>query len=280
MDGYSDWEYYSDDYYDDDASLLKNNPQEGSPLQRSTSKRPNGVHRGKKRKLAATSNIPEISLDEHSRDAVRATGPLFEGTVWRAPSPEKKEKKLYEPGIGERVALLGNWREVFRASQPFSKKPTKGSSNTRRSNQKTTQTTDRSPSIETSLSQNVNLSGSSEALELEEDELAASRHRKSRRLSIAKGSQSPPTHSVVVEIPVQRHNRVAKEGQAKQREIALKPPSSKKRKANEAENENTTEEMVQLRAKRSTWGKVPPKAKEKAKPRPLPVGRTTRSKKT
>jgi hypothetical protein len=42
----------------------------------------------------------------------------FTGTVWKTPTDDTPPRKLYEPGDGEKVALLKNWREVFRSLHP------------------------------------------------------------------------------------------------------------------------------------------------------------------
>lgn len=279
MDGYSDWEYYSDDYYDDDPGLLRDNPQEGSPSQRSKAKRFSGVHRGKKRKLAATSDIPEISLDLDSQDEVRTTRPWFEGTVWKATPLEKSERKLYEPGMGERVALLGDWREMFNGSQPFGKSRGKSPSRSRRSGDRNMGRRIRSPSLETSLPQNLNFNGSSEGLELDEKEVAGSRDRKRRRMSSGKGPNPPPNHNIVVGIPARRVNGVGTNRQEPQKETVPNLPSCRKRKAKVDEDESSSERTLRPRAKRVASGRVPSKTKLEAKPPPLPTTRTTRSKK-
>lgn len=42
----------------------------------------------------------------------------FQAVVWKTSDDEKNTVTLYEPGDGEKVALLKNWREVFRNSHP------------------------------------------------------------------------------------------------------------------------------------------------------------------
>lgn len=278
MSGYSDWEYYSDDFYDDDPSLLRNNPDEGSTLQRGCSKRSSGLHRGKKRKRGTTSDIPELSLDQDSQNSPTAGRPWFKGTVWRSSSPKNK-KKLYEPGMGERVALLGNWREVFRASQPFGNSRTKSPLRSQRSGGKSTPMTSKSTSKEPNLPHHMKLQGSSEGLELEDDDSAALRDRKRRRVSFAKGPHSPPKHRIVVEIPVHPANGVGKDRQEQTKGRAHGPPSNRKRKANDAESGTANEEVSKHRAKRVASGKTPLIAKQKDKPPPLPAARITRSRK-
>jgi hypothetical protein len=98
---HSDWEYYSDDYYDDDPGLLKGNPQEGSPLK---SLQP--AKRGKKRKLADLDQIPDIDLGERAklRDCIQ-------GTVWAKPAALKDN--IFRVGKSEKVALLSDWEVRF-----------------------------------------------------------------------------------------------------------------------------------------------------------------------
>lgn len=45
----------------------------------------------------------------------------FQGVVWKTSSLEKDQDvavQIYEPGAGEQVALLKNWREIFKYAQP------------------------------------------------------------------------------------------------------------------------------------------------------------------
>jgi hypothetical protein len=109
---FSDWEYYSDDYYDDDPALLKGDPQTGPPAKRKV-KSEKSQPRGKKRKLADTQDIPELDLDD--RPALAAT---IRGTVWAGPKPQSP--KPYEVGQGQRIALLKNWAQIFERSSPRS----------------------------------------------------------------------------------------------------------------------------------------------------------------
>lgn len=109
---HSDWEYYSDDYYDDDPALLSGNPQTGSPMKRKV-KIDKTQPRGKKRKLVDTKDIPELALDD--RPALAAT---VRGTVWAGPKPASP--KPYEAGQGQRIALLKDWAQIFGSSSPRS----------------------------------------------------------------------------------------------------------------------------------------------------------------
>jgi hypothetical protein len=130
MGGYSDWEYYSDDYYDDDPNLLNNNPQGGSPP--AALKFPNvqtnshaAQKRGRKRKLADTEDIPNLSLSAPGlAEIVQNIGHNIVGTTWK--TEKSDSEKLYQRGEAKRVALLKDWRNVFRESQPKSDRRPKG----------------------------------------------------------------------------------------------------------------------------------------------------------
>lgn len=135
MGGYSDWEYYSDDYYDDDPNLLKKNPQAGSPP--AALNFPNGRRnsrtlqkRGRKRKLADTEDIPTISLaGPDLAEIVQNIGHNITGTIWKADKSDSQT--LYHQGQAKRVALLKDWRNVFWESQPKSDRRSKGTSKNR-----------------------------------------------------------------------------------------------------------------------------------------------------
>lgn len=102
---FSDWDYYSDDYYDDDPTAERASPSG-------------------KRKTATASRKDQPA----PRTRCRATRPpvkpdvtSFQGVVWKTPTLEKDQDvavQTYEPGRGDKVALLENWREVFKSSQP------------------------------------------------------------------------------------------------------------------------------------------------------------------
>jgi len=102
---YSDWEYYSDDYYDDDPALLKNNPQDGYPVKQSSATLTNSgpEKRGRKRKLVETVDIPALEQT--------ALTNCIQGTVWAQPTRSSPE--AYRQGQDEPVALLKNWKDVF-----------------------------------------------------------------------------------------------------------------------------------------------------------------------
>lgn len=101
VDTYSDWEYYSDDYYDDDPTII-------------TKHKTNGEPRKKRRKLSSTENIPSLSLGSSIVDSSASMANSFKGVLWRVPVKTDDKIELYEPGKGEQVALLSDWRELFK----------------------------------------------------------------------------------------------------------------------------------------------------------------------
>lgn len=113
----SDWEYYSDDYYDDDPSVVRKN-NEPRKKKSSIAGKPK-----KKRKLTPTDEIPSMDLGEPV-DNKMVNPDNFKGVVWRNSNHIARKGELYEPGQGEAVALLKNWREVFKNSQPRSDRRT------------------------------------------------------------------------------------------------------------------------------------------------------------
>lgn len=96
----------SDDYYDEDPALLKQNPQDGSSPRKRPIRRTEVSSKGKKRKLADIEDIPIIDLGER-----RTLENCVLGTVW-AKSPAQPDMP-YREGEGEKVALLKNWKAVF-----------------------------------------------------------------------------------------------------------------------------------------------------------------------
>ncbi|KAJ5665531.1 uncharacterized protein N7477_007979 [Penicillium maclennaniae] len=94
----SDWEYYTDDYYDEDPTVKP------APVAKDTDTKTRRANRAPRLK---SSIKPDITT--------------FQGVVWKTSSLEKDQDvaiQIYEPGAGEQVALLKNWREVFKYAQP------------------------------------------------------------------------------------------------------------------------------------------------------------------
>ncbi|KAJ5251659.1 hypothetical protein N7489_002069 [Penicillium chrysogenum] len=106
-DYFSDWDYYSDDYHDDDATRRekeKNRDRSDSTTTNEdivSSKKPHGQNSADEIPL-----VPDIAS--------------FQGVVWKTPALDRDQDVaiLYQPDTGEKVALLENWREVFKSAQP------------------------------------------------------------------------------------------------------------------------------------------------------------------
>lgn len=125
---FSDWDYYSDDYYDDDPELLKKNPQAGSPPVALRARNNGERKRGRKRKLTETEDIPALSLERPDlTTTMHYVGQNIQGTVWKAGEPEPEE--IHFQGEAKRVALLKDWRSVFWESQPKSDRRSVGNLN-------------------------------------------------------------------------------------------------------------------------------------------------------
>lgn len=93
---FSDWEYYSDDYMDDDPVLEKGVYTE----HRST------VKRGKKRKLVETKDIPALDLNE-TKLILRS----IKGTVWAKPG--NTDPPIHNVGQDETISLMKDWKQIF-----------------------------------------------------------------------------------------------------------------------------------------------------------------------
>ncbi|OAP61411.1 hypothetical protein AYL99_03614 [Fonsecaea erecta] len=102
---YSDWEYYSDDYMDDDPTLLRKNPQGGAPTKHNLIAAQDS-RRGKKRKLIETTSIPPSGLDEAKLLTIG-----IKGTIWAHSTG--RQTPAYKDGQEEKVALMKNWKEIF-----------------------------------------------------------------------------------------------------------------------------------------------------------------------
>lgn len=122
MDSDSDWDYYTDEYYDDDPSIIR---------QRRTRK-----------KMPVADNQQDRSIDRnHTIDSSKISpGTLvdtdnFQGVLWKSPEFYTKKSNPFKPGDGESVALLKNWREVFELSKPKTSRKSLGGFRDRESQQ-------------------------------------------------------------------------------------------------------------------------------------------------
>jgi hypothetical protein len=102
---FSDWNYYSDDYMDDDPSLLKKNPQDGSSPKLSANPK-RSVKHGKKRKLGETQDATSTHVDED-----QLLTKCIKGIVWAKPAD--LETPSYQDGHDKKVALMKDWRTLF-----------------------------------------------------------------------------------------------------------------------------------------------------------------------
>lgn len=97
-DYFSDWEYYSDDYFDDDPMLLSNLSKsqiEGRSISQHSR---HSTKRGRKRKLSEAREIATLGAKE-----MGALEACIKGTVWKVQSPEPAES--YKGGVAKPVAL-------------------------------------------------------------------------------------------------------------------------------------------------------------------------------
>ncbi|OAL33373.1 hypothetical protein AYO20_07384 [Fonsecaea nubica] len=100
---FSDWEYYSDDYMDDDPTLLRKIPQPARG--KNTLVAAQNSRRGKKRKLIETIDVLPSGLDE-----VKLLTSSIKGTIWAQQTGQKIPAHKDEQ---EKVALMKNWKDVF-----------------------------------------------------------------------------------------------------------------------------------------------------------------------
>ncbi|CAI7605469.1 unnamed protein product [Penicillium glandicola] len=110
---FSDWDYYSDDYHDDDATVEQSAERKKrteiaatAPRRTKTSSRAKGHSHIARIPPTKSPLVPDIAS--------------FQGVVWKTPALDRDQDVaiLYEPDTGEKVALLENWREIFKYSQP------------------------------------------------------------------------------------------------------------------------------------------------------------------
>ncbi|CAG7982443.1 unnamed protein product [Penicillium olsonii] len=106
-DYFSDWDYYSDDHYDDDPTAERSAERKKRTDLAATAKRRT---KGPSRK---TTTIP-------TKSPLCPDPATFQGVLWKTSALDRDQDVaiLYEPDSGEKVALLANWREVFKSAQP------------------------------------------------------------------------------------------------------------------------------------------------------------------
>lgn len=97
-DYFSDWEYYSDDYFDDDPVLLGAMSKDQSEDKQTARNTQQPTKRGRKRKLSEARERTHSETKE-----MRALRACMQGTVWKTQSPELEES--YKGGNSQPVAL-------------------------------------------------------------------------------------------------------------------------------------------------------------------------------
>ncbi|KAJ5562721.1 hypothetical protein N7461_001482 [Penicillium sp. DV-2018c] len=110
-DYFSDWDYYSDDYYDDDATAERSAERK---------KRADLTAREKRRTKTSPDTNVQTSAIPPTKSTLMPDITSFQGVVWRTPALDRNldVSILYEPDTGDKVALLQNWREIFKSAQP------------------------------------------------------------------------------------------------------------------------------------------------------------------
>ena len=115
---WSDWEYYSDDYYDEVPARNKQNIiSSGGESRRTGEKRKSIAHNGgrrKRRRRDSPGDIRDMSFDDRASCEADVTRPITPIVVWRSKEDAKNEAVTHH-GHGDRVALLKDWRELFGA---------------------------------------------------------------------------------------------------------------------------------------------------------------------
>jgi hypothetical protein len=235
---------------------------DGSRGREGISKKSVGPHGGKKRKLAAIDSIPALALDEGLNDDSRPMKSDIEGTFRRAPSTDKKDNYLYKPGMGERIELFSDWRDMFENSQPFQNPGKKPSLSIRKRTNKSIVRTARSIPIGVRSPTRFDVNGFQETKGIGKGESDQPLNPKRRRISFEKSSRRPPVHKVVVEIPRSKTSETQKKNESKHPHVQghqIRP--DRKRKVCDEEIDGSCDENAQPRVKRVASKKtsfVPP----------------------
>lgn len=115
---WSDWDYYSDDYYDQGALKRKRQRIAGESTTEAKGKNAEGPQVGKRRrKVEPAEDIPELSLGESLDSEMEESVAARPTVVWRSKEAhDPVENPIVREGEGEQVALLKDWRERFEAA--------------------------------------------------------------------------------------------------------------------------------------------------------------------
>ncbi|KAI4194870.1 MAG: hypothetical protein LQ350_007525 [Teloschistes chrysophthalmus] len=116
-DGWTDWEYYSDDFWDEETPKRKRRRvvKDGEPGRQATAR--------KKRRVKAGESIPELSLGEPATSDDKKLARAEQPVVWMIRG-NSQEPPTVEVGMEERVSILKDWRERFKPKQSQSKSKT------------------------------------------------------------------------------------------------------------------------------------------------------------
>lgn len=113
---WSDWEYYSDDYYDEAPARSKQDVISNGEKSRQTGGKrksiANNGGRRKRRKQDSAEDIRGIRFGDRAGSEDRETRSITPIVLWRS-KEDAKNAPVTHQGNGERVALLRDWREIF-----------------------------------------------------------------------------------------------------------------------------------------------------------------------
>lgn len=111
---YSDWDELSDDYYDEDPTVKRRQRAAELANRKPAGQGPQTIRRRKQSNDIQTGGGGTTRVV--SSQAPNPTS--FQSVVWKRPEHDKNPVQVMAPGEGEKVALLKNWREVFKNSHP------------------------------------------------------------------------------------------------------------------------------------------------------------------
>ena len=104
----SDWDYYSDDYWDQDSPKKRKRKDVIGQTANGSNVADEVGMKKKRRDLNSSETIPKLSLDNANVAASIV--------IWRSKSEllQLVEEPIFNEGQGEKVALLKNWRKRFK----------------------------------------------------------------------------------------------------------------------------------------------------------------------
>lgn len=111
----TDWEYYSDDFWDEEAPKRKRRKVVKDGLEHGK-----GTAR-KKRRVKAGESIPELSLGEPATSGDEKSARAEQPVVWKTKGNSPKPPTV-EAGMEENVSILKDWRERFKPQPSKNKK--------------------------------------------------------------------------------------------------------------------------------------------------------------